>query len=159
MRRSRMGLATSVLGVLGVLVALTTACGSGGFVAPQPWREVTAGHISGERPVKRTLGVFHLDSDVRLAWVLSGPQDPRVTLSLRIENIDDGSTASTTIPPQEAHSLPRRNDSGLGVTEIRPGTYRVYLIQRFAKGRGPGYDISFTLFTRPVPSPVPLVGS
>ena len=159
MCRLRVGLAASVLGVLVALVSLTTACGSSGFVAPQPWREVIGGHIPGEHPVKRSLGVFHLDSDVRLAWVLSGPQDPRVTLSLRIEGVDNGSSYSNTIPPQETQSLPRRNDSGLGLTEIQPGNYRVYLIQRFAKGQGSGYDISFTLFTRPVPSPVPLVGS
>jgi hypothetical protein len=159
MRRLRVGLAASELGLLVVLVALTTACGSGGFVAPEPWREVTAGRISGEHPVKHGLGVFHLDSDVRLAWVLSGPQNPRVTLSLRIESVDNGSGASNTIPPKETPSLPRRDDSGLGLTEIRPGNYRVYLVQRFPQGRGPGYDISFTLFTRPVPSPVPLVGS
>jgi hypothetical protein len=145
-----------VPGLLVVLVALTTACGSDGFVAPQPWREVTGGHISGDHPVKRSLGVFHLDSDVRLAWVLSGPRDARVTLSLRIEGVDNGRGGSNTISPHEAQSLPRRDDSGLGLTEIQPGTYRVYLVQQFAEGRGPGYDISFTLFTRPVPSPVPL---
>ena len=157
MCRIRTGVVTVAL--LVAFATLSTACGSGGFTAPQPWREVTAGHISGKHPVRRYLGVFKLDSDVRLAWVLSGPQDPPVTLSLRIAGVDDGSGYSNTIPPQETPSLPRRNDSGLGFTEIQPGTYRVYLVQRFAKGRGPGYDISFTLFTRPAPSPVPLVGS
>jgi len=156
MCRIRTGVVVVALSV--VFATLSTGCGSGGFTAPQPWRELTAGHISGKHPVKLYLGQFKLDSDVRLAWVLSGPQNPPVTLSLRIASVD-GSSASNTIPPQETPSLPRRTESGLGFTEIEPGNYRIYLVQRFAEERGPGYDISFTLFTRPVPSPVPLVGS
>lgn len=134
--------------------ALVTLAGASGGCAknggenrvPQ-WERVTSAQVSGDRPVKLNLGAFRLGDRLRLAWVLSGPEDPPVTLTLRIISVRTGTGYGHTVTPQSGpDAIARRDDQAMSLTAI-PGEYRIFFSQRFRPARGPGYDIKLTIYT------------
>ncbi len=124
-------------------------CGDNGGedkVQPQ-WERVTTAQLSGDRPVKQYLGTYSLGDRVRLAWVLSGPEKPPVTLTLRIINVDTGTGYGHTVTPQsETGGISRSDEEAMSLVEF-PGEYRIYFSQRFRPAKGPGYDVKLTIYT------------
>jgi hypothetical protein len=142
------------LALLSVLALVTMAVAIGGCASapkgpPEPWAKLASGRISGDRSVNKYLGTYALGSRVRLAWVLSGPQNPPVTLVLKGVGVHKGYGFSNAILLQDAGAISRRDEHGLGFIGVEPDEYRVYLVQRFRRGQGPGFDIAFTLYTMP----------
>lgn len=141
-----------VLTVLSAVALVTLAGASGGCghasENPAPrWERVTSAQVSGDQPVKLNLGAYRLGDRLRLAWVLSGPENPPVTLTLRIVNVKNGSGYGHAVTPKsEGHAIARRDDQAISLILV-PGDYRVYFSQRFPPARGPGYDITFTIYT------------
>jgi hypothetical protein len=134
-------------------VALVTLAGASGGCAqssdnPAPqWERVTSAQVSGDRPVKLYLGAYPLGDRVRLAWVLSGPENPPVTLTLRIIDVKTGRGYGYTVTPEsEGHAISRRDDQAISLVLV-PGEYRVFFSQRFRQALGPGYDITFAVYT------------
>lgn len=144
--------AKCILIVLGAvaLVSLAGASGGCGHDGDDPgsqWERVTSAKVSGDQPVKLNLGAHRLGDRVRLAWVLSGPENPPVTLTLRIINVKNGGGVGHAVTPKsEGHAIARRDDNAISLVLV-PGDYRVYFIQRFPPARGPGYDMTLTLYT------------
>ena len=132
------------------LVTLAGASGGCGDASEDPvpqWKRVTSAQISGDQPVKLNLGDYRLGDRLRLAWVLSGPENPPVTLTLRIFNIKNGRGYGYAVTPEsEGHAIARRDDQAI-LLALAPGEYRIYFSQRFPPARGPGYDIKLTIYT------------
>ena len=151
----RTRIARSVLPVLcavalAVLAAASAGCGDkgggGDKVQPQ-WERVTSAQVSGDRPAKVYLGTYRLGERLRLAWVLSGPKRPPVTLTLRIINADTGTGYGHTVTAQsDANGIARSSDAAISLNELA-GEYRIYFSQRFRPAKGPGYDIKLTVYT------------
>jgi len=147
-RSLRLALAALFALVLAALTGAAAGCALIGNTSVQHWDPVASGHISGERPVRLFLGTYHLGDRVRLAWVLSGPQSPPVTLTLRADSVRPRNGYSTSVMLQKHPvAIPRINEHALGLSDVEPDEYRLYFSQRFRKAQGPGYDIRFTVFT------------
>jgi len=133
------------------LLALAGAaggCGGGSEGPGSQWERVTTGQVSGEQPVKLNLGQHPLGDRLRLAWVLSGPENPPVTLTLRIIDVRTGVGYGYAVTPEsEGHALARQDDEAVLLALI-PGDYRIFFSQRFPPARGPGYDIELTVYTK-----------
>lgn len=154
--------AVLVLGVAALVVFAATAggCGgqAGGSADPQ-WERVLSTDVSGEAPVKLNLGDHQLGDRLRVAWTLTGPEDPPVTLTLRIMNVDNGGAYVAAVNAQtQQGGIPRRDDQAISLV-LLPGEYRIFFGQRFPPARGPGYDIKMTIWTArtftPSSSPAP----
>jgi hypothetical protein len=132
------------------LVTIAGASGGCGGVSENPvpqWERVVSAQVSGDQPVKVNLGNHRLGDRLRLAWVLSGPEDPPVTLTLRIFNVKNGGGYGYAVTPEsEGHAIARRDDQAIRLAMV-PGEYRIYFSQRFPPARGPGYDIKLTIYT------------
>jgi hypothetical protein len=116
--------------------------------APQSqWERVTTAHVSGDQPVKVYLGAYELGDQCRLAWELTGAEDPPVTLTLRIINVTNGAGYGQAITTRSEPDAVRRDDKAMVLREF-PGKYRIYFSQRFRPARGPGYDIKLTIYTK-----------
>jgi hypothetical protein len=136
------------------LVTVAAAGGGCGGSSEGPgsqWERVTTAQVSGDKPVKLNLGAYRLGDRVRLAWVLNGPEKPPVSLTLRIIDIKTGRGYGYVVTPEsEGHAILRRDDQAI-LLALVPGDYRIYFSQRFPPARGPGYDISLTVFTKMTP--------
>jgi hypothetical protein len=159
--RSFARLVASVLWIaaLAVLAGMAGGCGSGTGTAGLQWERVVSAKVSGEQPVKQNLGTHDLGDRVRLSWTLSGPEEPPVKLTLRAFSTAAGPGFSAVATPQSVPGgLARRDDNALSLIAI-PGKYRLFFSQRFPQARGPGYDITLTVWTMhtytPSPSPTP----
>ncbi len=132
------------------LVALplaSTGCGSsGGGNASQEWQKVVSSEISGEAPVKLNLGTHQLGSKVRLAWDLTGPQSPPVTLTFRLINADYGTGFGYSARPTD-QGFKVTTENAATIAPLKPGNFTVYFSQRFAPGKGPGYGGTITVYT------------
>jgi hypothetical protein len=146
MGRCRRCVAVALTAGILAVAGLTAGCALIGNQPYDPWQLVTSGRIDGDRPVKLSLGAYQLGDRVRLAWTLSGPDNPPVALTLRAEGVTRGDGYAHSIPPQK-HGLPRHDDHAMGMLDLQPGVYRLYFSQRFRPSRGPGYDISFAIYT------------
>ena len=132
---------------LATLAGAGGGCGDAGENPAPEWERVTSAQISGDQPIKLNLGDFRLGDRVRLAWVLSGPANPPVTLTLRIFNRKSGSGYGYAVTPEPgAHAIARRDDEAI-LLALVPGDYRIYFSQRFTPARGPGYDVELTIYT------------
>jgi len=134
------------------LASLAAACGgsSEGKASPSPvpkWEKVVTTQISGAEPVKLNLGTHRLGDRVTVAWDLSGPKKPPVSLTFRIFNTETGVTFGRTVSPLVGLGLKRHDDHGIVLVPIWPGTYRVFFTQRFRPKDGPGYDVKLTVST------------
>jgi hypothetical protein len=142
-----------------VVIALCTAalvgfavagggCGGGSDGPGSQWERVTTAQVSGDKPIRLNLGTYPLGDRVRLAWVLSGPENPPVTLTLRIIDAKTGrGYGYVATPESEGHALARQDEQAILLTLI-PGDYRIYFSQRFRPARGPGYDMKLTVYTK-----------
>ena len=132
------------------LVTLAGASGGCGGSSEDPgsqWERVTSAQISGDQPIRVNLGDHRLGDRLRLAWELSGPENPPVTLTLRIFNRKTGSGYGYAVTPESGgHAIARRDDQAI-LLALVPGEYRIYFSQRFAPARGPGYDVELTIYT------------
>jgi hypothetical protein len=147
MRRSRWISGAACLVAAAAALVLLIGCSASSEQPPKQWDKLTSGRLSGAQPSRVFLGTYHLGSEVRLAWVLSGPTDPHVALALRVDNAGTAASYTNTIfSPKDAP--PRRSDNALGFIDIPTADYHVYLVQRFRSGQGPGFDVTYTLFTR-----------
>jgi hypothetical protein len=147
-RLSRLAVAALLALALAALTGAVAGCALVGNTSVQHWEPVASGRISGQRPVRLSMGTYRLGDRVRVAWVLSGPQNPPVTLTFRLEGVHTGNSYSASILQQKHPDvLERRDESGLSLRDVVPGEYRLYLSQRFRKAQGPGYDIKFTIYT------------
>jgi len=133
---------------LATLAAASAGCGGAGGKPSSQWERVTSAQVSGDRPVRLNLGTYRLGDRCRLAWVLSGPQNPPVTLTLRITDVKTGRGYGYTVTPEsEGHAITRRDDQAILLVPV-PGDYRIYFSQRFPPARGPGFDIELTVYTK-----------
>ena len=147
-RLSRLAVGALCALALTALTGAAAGCALVGNTSVQHWEPVASGHISGQRPTRLSLGTYRLGDRVRLAWVLSGPQNPPVTLTFRLEGVHRGNGYADSIPPQkDPDVLERRDETGFNLGQVVPDKYRLYLSQRFRKAQGPGYDIKFTIYT------------
>lgn len=129
------------------LAAASGGCGGAGEGQAGQWERVTTAQVSGDKPVKLNLGDYPLGDRLRLAWVLSGPESPPVTLTLRIFNIKNGGGYGYAVTPEsEGHAIARQDDQAILLAMV-PGDYRIYFSQRFPPASGPGYDIKLTIYT------------
>ena len=129
------------------LATLAAGCDVIGYDAPQPWEILTSGRITGDESTTLDLGVYELGDRISLGWELSGPENPPVTLELKIVSTDGREEYSTARPPQsDPDALSRKDGSAMGISYIEPGAYRIFFSQRFRRGSGPGYDIDFTVY-------------
>ena len=132
---------------LATLAGASGGCGGGGAPGPE-WERVTTAEVSGAQPVRQNLGAYPLGDRVRVAWVLSGPQNPPVTLTLRIIDVKTGRGYGYAVTPEsEGHAIARRDEQAILLALI-PGDYRIFFSQRFRPARGPGYDIKLTVYTQ-----------
>ena len=133
------------------LLALAGAgggCGGGSEGPGSQWERVTTAQVSGDKPIRQNLGTYLLGDRVRLAWVLSGPENPPVTLTLRIIDVRTGVGYGYAVTPEsEGHALDRQDEQAILLALI-PGDYRIFFSQRFPPARGPGYDIELTVYTK-----------
>ena len=133
------------------LVALAGAgggCGGDGGKPGSEWERVTSAQVSGDKPVRLNLGDYRLGDRLRLAWELSGPEDPPATLTLRINNLTNGGGYGYSVAPEsDAAPIARRDEQAILLAMV-PGDYRIYFSQRFPPARGPGYDIELTIYTK-----------
>jgi len=133
------------------LVALAVAgggCGGGSEGPGSQWERVTTAQVSGDKPIRLNLGTYPLGDRLRLAWVLSGPQNPPVMLTLRIIDVKTGRGYGYVVTPEsEGHALLRQDEQAIVLTLI-PGDYRIYFSQRFRPASGPGYDMKLTAYTK-----------
>ena len=131
------------------LVAFAVAGGGGGSDGPgYQWERVTTAQVSGDKMIRLNLGTYPLGDRVRLAWVLSGPENPPVTLTLRIIDAKTGrGYGYVATPESEGHALARQDDEAIQLAMV-PGNYRIFFSQRFRPGRGPGYDMKLTVYTK-----------
>ena len=132
-----------------VLVALTGAsAGCGGTEGGESaeWVEVLTSDVSGKEPVKLNLGTHQLGTQVRLAWKLSGPDEPPVMLTFRLINADYGTGFGYSMTPQDK-GFKLETANAMTVGPIKPGNFTVYFSQRFPPAEGPGYDGEITVYT------------
>ena len=142
-----------------VSAGMAGGCGSGTGTSGPQWERVVSAKVAGEQPVKLNLGTYDLGDRVRLSWTLSGPEDPPVKLTLRAFSTEAGPGFSDVATSQSVPGgLARQDDNAMGLLVI-PGEYRVFFTQRFPRARGPGYDITLTVWTihtyTPSPPPTP----
>jgi len=134
-----------------VLVTFPAAgggCGGGSEGPGSQWERVTTAQVSGDKPIRLNLGTYPLGDRLRLAWVLSGPENPPVMLTLRIIDAKTGRGYGYVVTPEsEGHALLRQDEQAIVLTLI-PGDYRIYFSQRFRPARGPGYDMKLTVYTK-----------
>ena len=123
-------------------------CGGGSEGPGSDWERVTTAQVSGDEPVRLYLGEHPLGDRVRLAWALSGPENPPVTLTLRIIDVRTGVGYGYAVTPEsEGHAIARQDEQAILLALI-PGDYRIYFSQRFRPARGPGYDMKLTVYTK-----------
>lgn len=132
--------------VLATLVFAGAGCGSSGASGASKWTEVVTSDISGKDPVKLNLGTHHLGTKVRLAWDLTGPDDPPVILTFRVINADYGTGFGYSLEPTDPGFSPK-SENAMTIGPIKPGNFTVYFSQRFAAADGPGYDGTITVYT------------
>jgi hypothetical protein len=147
----RITVRVAVLAVVALsLVALPVAsagCGGSSGDEPDPeWVEVVTSKVSGKEPVKLNLGTHQLGTQARLAWKLSGPDEPPVMLTFRLINADYGTGFGYSMTPQDK-GFKLETDNAMTVGPIKPGNFTVYFSQRFPTGEGPGYDGEITVYT------------
>jgi hypothetical protein len=56
-----------------------------------------------------------------------------------------GNNMGMTVTP--ADIADRRSSDAMSVFGVTPGDYRVYLVQSFHRSEGPGFDVTFTVYT------------
>ena len=142
---------------LAVVAGTTGGCGKNADQSGPHWVRVASATLSGEHPGKVYVGTYDLGDRVRLAWTLSGPEDPPVNLTLRVTSTKVGQGFSAVANSRSTPGgLARRDDNAMSRIVI-PGEYRIFFAQRFLEGRGPGYDITLTVWTASTytPSPAP----
>jgi hypothetical protein len=123
-------------------------CGGAGDGQGAKWERVTTAEVSGDQPVRQNLGTYPLGDRLRLAWELSGPKAPPVTLTLRIIDVKTGRGYGYAVTPEsEGHALARQDDEAI-LLALVPGNYRIFFSQRFRPARGPGYDMKLTVYTK-----------
>jgi hypothetical protein len=125
-----------------------SACGSSGDQGqPQgKWETVLTTELSGQAPVKLNLGTHQLGSQVRLAWDLTGPQSPPVTLTFRLINADYGTGFGFSSRPTD-QGFETKTENAMTIAPIKPGNFTVYFSQRFPQAQGPGYGGTLTVYT------------
>jgi hypothetical protein len=131
---------------LAALPLASAACGSSKDEAPPEWVEVVASKVSGKAPVKLNLGTHQLGTKARLAWKLSGPDAPPVTLTFRLINADYGTGFGYSTTP-DTQGFETVTDNAMTIAPLKPGNFTVYFSQRFPTGEGPGYDGEITVYT------------
>jgi hypothetical protein len=142
-----------VVVALGAATLVTLAgagggCGGGSEGPGSQWERVTTAQVSGDQPIRLNLGTYPLGDRLRLAWVLTGPEKPPVTLTLRIIDVKTGRGYGYAVTPEsEGHAIARQDEQAIRLTLI-PGDYRIYFSQRFPPARGPGYDLKLTIYTK-----------
>jgi hypothetical protein len=140
--------------VLAAVVALVTlavasaGCGGGSpSASPSPeWEEVATGKVSGKAPAKINLGTHQLGTQARLAWKLSGPDEPPVMLTFRLINADYGTGFGYSMTPG-SQGFQLDTENAMTVGPLKPGSFRIFFSQRFLDGVGPGYDGEVTVYT------------
>jgi hypothetical protein len=145
---TRMALLAAALLALVALAATSAGCGGGSpGASPSPeWQEVVTSKVSGKAPVKLNLGTHQLGTKVRLAWKLTGPDDPPVMLTLRLINADYGTGFGYSMTPQDV-GFKLQTDNAMTITPLKPGNFTVFFSQRFPPAKGPGYDGEITIYT------------
>ena len=123
-------------------------CGGGSEGPGSDWERVTTAQVSGDAPVRLYLGEHPLGDRVRLAWALSGPENPPVTLTLRIIDVRTGVGYGYAVTPESEGQAIARQDEQAILLALIPGDYRIYFSQRFPPARGPGYDMKLTVYTK-----------
>jgi hypothetical protein len=139
-------LAAGVVAALAILTLASAGCGSSGDAATPQWQEVLTAQVSGEKPVKLNLGTHQLGTKVRMAWALTGPDNPPVILTFRLINADYGTGFGYSLKPTDPN-FSAKTDNAMTIGPIKPGNFVVYFSQRFAPGQGPGYDGTITVYT------------
>jgi hypothetical protein len=131
------------------LVALSLAaagCGTSGGSRTAQWREVLTKNVSGKAPVKLNLGTHELGTKVRLAWDLSGPNEPPVILTFRLINADYGTGYGYSLRPTDA-GFAEKTENAMTIAPIKPGNFTIYFSQRFPAAQGPGYGGTISVYT------------
>jgi hypothetical protein len=146
--RARFVVVAAVLLALAALPAASIGCGgdSPGAAASPEWEKVLTSKISGKAPVKLNLGTHQLGTQARLAWKLSGPDDPPVMLTFRLINADYGTGFGYSMTP-ETQGFKLQTENAMTIGPIKPGNFTVYFSQRFPTEQGPGYDGEITVYT------------
>jgi hypothetical protein len=134
------------------LAGATGGCGDSAGSSDPDWEKVVSTQVSGKQPVKLNLGTHPLGDRVRLAWVLSGPENPTASLTLRVIHAGTGIGYGQTVSSQTSSLTIRRKDEQAIVLKLVPGDYRIFFAQRFRATRGSGYDVDPTIYTTPRPS-------
>jgi hypothetical protein len=131
-----------------IALPLTSAsCGSStGDGQKASWQKVLTSEVSGKTPVKLNLGTHQLGTKVRLAWDLTGPQAPPVTLTFRLINADYGTGFGYSSKPND-QGFKTRTENAMTIGPIKPGDFTIYFSQRFPPAKGPGYDGTITVYT------------
>ena len=130
------------------LAGASGGCGGKDGDSGSEWELVTSAQVSGDQPIKLNLADFRLGDRLRLAWALSGPENPPATLTLRIINVKNGAGYGYAVTPESGGAPIAREDDQAILLAMVPGDYRVYFSQRFPQARGPGYDIKLTVYTK-----------
>ena len=140
-------LAAAVVALV-ALAATSAGCGGGSpSASPSPeWEEVVTSTVSGKAPVKLNLGTHQLGTQARLAWKLSGPDEPPVVLTFRLINADYGTGFGYSMTP-ETQGFQLDTENAMTVGPLKPGNFRIFFSQRFQDGAGPGYDGEVTVYT------------
>lgn len=140
-------LAAAVVALV-ALAATSTGCGGGSpSASPSPeWEEVATSTVSGKAPVKLNLGTHQLGTQARLAWKLSGPDEPPVVLTFRLINADYGTGFGYSMTP-DSQGFQLDTENAMTVGPLKPGNFRIFFSQRFPEGEGPGYDGEVTVYT------------
>ena len=148
MRSSTRFVVLAAVVALVTLAATSAGCGGGSpSASPSPeWEEVVTGKVSGKAPVKLNLGTHQLGTQARLAWKLSGPDKPPVTLTFRLINADYGTGFGYSMTP-ETEGFQVNTENAMTVGPLKPGNFRIFFSQRFPDGAGPGYDGEVTVYT------------
>ena len=132
------------------IVTLAASCGGGKDGTGQQagtWHEILTTEISGKVPVKVALGTYDLGAQVRVGWVLSGPEKPPVSLTFRVFNFARGVNFGETVVPATHAGFKLVDDQAMVIGPIFTGKYRLFFSQRFRAQDGPGYDIRLTVST------------
>jgi hypothetical protein len=129
------------------LAGASGGCGDSAGSSDPEWEKVVSAQVSGKQPVKLNLGTHPLGDRVRLAWVLSGPESPTASLTLRVIHAGTGIGYGQTVSSQtSSQTIPRKDEQAI-VLNLVPGDYRIFFAQRFRPTRGPGYDVDLTVYT------------
>jgi hypothetical protein len=134
--------------VLAAFAGASIGCGGSGDADKTPeWKTVISTDVSGDKPVKLLLGTFPLGDRVRLAWDLSGPEDPPpVMLTLRVVDVMSGTGFGASVSPGDP-LFTLSSEEVLVLGPFKPRDYRLYFSQRFPPSKGPGYDVKLTIST------------